>query len=47
MNRLIRILQGPMSDGEFQELVADGIAALVGAMWLILALVMFGDSWLK
>ena len=46
MKRLIKILQGPMPDGEFQELVADGIAALVGAVSLILVLVMFGDSWL-
>ena len=46
MKRVIALLQGPMSDDDFQELVADGIAALVGAVALILALVMFGDSWL-
>lgn len=46
MKRFIALLQRPMSDSEFQELVADGIAALVGAVWLVLVLLMFGESWL-
>ncbi len=46
MKRFIALLQGPMSDSEFQELVADGIAALIGAVWLILVLFVFGASWL-
>ncbi len=45
MKRLIELLQGPMADTDFRELVADATAALIGAVWLVLMLVMFGESW--